>query len=125
MKRLMMMLGLLLCCVGVAFGEIVITRQPETQTVRAGGKATFTVKATGAAKQAVTWYFTDPATGKRHYLREDPPDTGRMAVGWYYHLKDRCWYFFDPADGGAAVEPLLERRPQPAEGAEERHGTSP
>ncbi len=64
MKRLMMMLGLLLCCVGVAFGEIAITRQPETQTVRAGGKVTFTVKATGAAKQAVTWYFTDPATGK-------------------------------------------------------------
>ncbi|MBR2824247.1 MAG: immunoglobulin domain-containing protein [Clostridia bacterium] len=64
MKRLLTVLCLLLCCLSVAGAEVTITRQPETQTVKPGGSATFTVKADGARGQAVTWYFTDPESGK-------------------------------------------------------------
>ena len=64
MKRLLTVLCLLLCCASVAAAEVTIILQPETQTVKAGDSATFTVKAKGAGKQAITWYFTDPATGE-------------------------------------------------------------
>ena len=65
MKRLMVLLcAALLCFPSLALAEVTITRQPETQTVPAGGSVTFTVKAKGAGGLAVTWYFTDPATGE-------------------------------------------------------------
>ena len=67
MRRLLAMLGILcmlLCCGSEALAAVTIIRQPETQTVSAGDNATFTVKAEGAGRQAITWYFTNPATGE-------------------------------------------------------------
>lgn len=68
MKRLvsfLMVVCLLLSCVSVALAaKPSITKQPETQTVKAGGKLTFKVKAKNAAGQSITWYFTNPETGE-------------------------------------------------------------
>jgi len=66
MKRLisfMLVLTLVLTCAGVALAASPkITQQPVTQTVKAGGKVTFTVKAKNA--ESITWYFTNPETGE-------------------------------------------------------------
>ena len=63
MKRLLIAVCLLLLWVSVAAAEVTILQQPETRTVRAGDNVTFTVKAEGVGRQAITWYFTNPATG--------------------------------------------------------------
>ncbi len=67
MKKIVSLLAvlcLLLGCVSVASAAIQITQQPETQTVKAGGNVTFTVKAKGVNGSAITWYFTNPETGE-------------------------------------------------------------
>ncbi len=67
MKRLLSFLlvfCLLLSCCAVALAATrpVISAQPETQTVNAGGTVTYKIKARGFS--AITWYFVDPATGQ-------------------------------------------------------------
>lgn len=47
-----------------AEAEATITQQPETQTVKAGGKLTFIVKAENTKGQPISWYFKNPATGQ-------------------------------------------------------------
>ncbi len=68
MKRVLsfvLILSLLLsCCVGALAAGITITQQPQTQTVKAGGNVTFKVKAKNAGGAAITWYFSNPATGE-------------------------------------------------------------
>ncbi|MBQ9251358.1 MAG: hypothetical protein IJ188_06135 [Clostridia bacterium] len=67
MKRILAVLALvclLVACTSVAFAAITITEQPETQTVKAGGSVTFTVKAKNAGGEPTTWYFINPATGE-------------------------------------------------------------
>ena len=71
MKRLLavtVMLCLLWGYTGGALAAITVTAQPETQTVKAGGTVTFSVKARGAS--AITWHFISPdgtedLTGKK------------------------------------------------------------
>ncbi len=64
MKRLLIALCLMLLCTSAAIAEVAITGQPESQTVKAGEDVTFTVRASGVGRSAITWYFTDPATGE-------------------------------------------------------------
>ena len=67
MKRVISFLAVLCLALSVfstALAAITITQQPTSQTVKAGGSVTFTVKAKGASGQSVTWYFTNPATGE-------------------------------------------------------------
>lgn len=67
MKKLVAILAvfcLILGCFSLAqAAKPSITSQPETQTVKAGGTLTFTVKAKNAAGESITWYFLNPATG--------------------------------------------------------------
>ena len=68
MKRILS-IALILCLTlgifSVAHAAIKITQQPTTQTVKAGDKVTFKVKATGVDfNTPVTWYFTNPETGE-------------------------------------------------------------
>lgn len=73
MKRLLMMMGVLFLLLGCAAGAraaVTITAQPETQTVPKGGSVTFSVKAKGLGKSAITWHFISPdgsedITGKK------------------------------------------------------------
>ena len=73
MKRvltILVLLSLLMGCGGEALAAITITGQPETQTVQAGGAVTFSVKAKGLGKSAITWHFVSPdgeenITGKK------------------------------------------------------------
>ena len=60
MKRMLVLLGILLCCASVALAAVTITEQPETQTVEAGGKVSFSLKATGAGNSGITWHFVSP-----------------------------------------------------------------
>ena len=67
MKRLLSLLTvlcLLLSMVVPAFaaGGVTITMQPESQTVKKGGKVTFSFRCTG--QTAITWYFVNPETGE-------------------------------------------------------------
>ena len=67
MKRalgLLMILCLLTSLFVSAFaaGGVAITKQPESQTVKKGGKVTFSFKSTG--QTAITWYFVNPETGE-------------------------------------------------------------
>ena len=59
-KRMLVLLGILLCCASVALAAVTITEQPETQTVEAGGKVSFSLKATGAGNSGITWHFVSP-----------------------------------------------------------------
>ena len=60
---LLMVLCLLSSIVISAFAAgVAITRQPESQTVKKGGKVTFSFKSTG--QTAITWYFVNPETGE-------------------------------------------------------------
>ena len=73
MKRLLIILGILCLLLGTVNGAraaVTVTAQPETQTVEAGGSVTFSVKATGLGKSAITWHFISPdgeedITGKK------------------------------------------------------------
>ncbi len=73
MKRLLMIMAvlcMLMGCVNVAQAAITVTGQPETQTVKAGGSVTFSVKAKGVGNSAITWHFISPdgqedITGKK------------------------------------------------------------
>ena len=63
MKRIISVLAVICLLVGcsVAFAATIkITKQPETQTTKAGGSLTFKVKASNASGAPVTWYFTSP-----------------------------------------------------------------
>ncbi len=42
-----------------------ITKQPESATVKKGGKVSFSIKTTGTV-DTVTWYFVDPETGNSY-----------------------------------------------------------
>lgn len=80
MKRLLailVMLSLLLGCTGAALAAITITAQPETQTVKAGGTVTFSVRARGAS--AITWHFISP-DGTEDF-------TGRRLAGRFQGLR--------------------------------------
>ncbi len=74
---------ILVCCLvlGItpALAAITITKQPESQTVKAGGNLKFTVKAKGVGDSPVTWYFTNPETGE--------VVTGRNLSGSFAGLK--------------------------------------
>lgn len=68
MKRLLSFLVvfcLLLSCCSAAFAAAkpAISLQPVSQTVKAGGSASFKIKATNFT--ALTWYFVDPLTGEK------------------------------------------------------------
>ena len=73
MKRLLTILAILCLLMGsinVAQAAIEVTGQPETQTVKAGGTVTFSVKAKGVGNAAITWHFISPdgqedITGKK------------------------------------------------------------
>ena len=66
MKRLLTILAvlcLMLGCINEARAAITVTEQPETQTVKAGGSVTFSVKAKGMGK-VITWHFVSPDGGE-------------------------------------------------------------
>ena len=48
-----------------------ITKQPQTQTVKKGGKVTFEVKTSGTVKSR-TWYFVDPVSGNKYTGKQLP-----------------------------------------------------
>ncbi|MBP3721511.1 MAG: hypothetical protein J6J41_09275 [Clostridia bacterium] len=68
MKRILAILLLLCLTLGslsVAQAAVSITKQPETQTVKAGGNVTYKIKAKGVGSGTpITWHFTNPATGE-------------------------------------------------------------
>ncbi len=68
MKRVVSLLAALCLILSVftiaSAASVTITKQPETQTVKAGGTVTFKVKAKGASNSSITWYFTNPETGE-------------------------------------------------------------
>ena len=68
MKRflsVLMVLALVLGCVSAALAEGPrITKQPETKEVKKGGKISYTVRAQNTSGLGITWYFTEPGTGK-------------------------------------------------------------
>ena len=68
MKRVLSILAVLcltFCCFAPALAaKATIIQQPETQTVKAGRDATFTVKARGDTDDGITWYFINPETGE-------------------------------------------------------------
>ena len=57
-------LALTMTSVASAAAKLRIIEQPVSQTVKAGGSATFTVKAKGVGDASITWYFTNPLTGE-------------------------------------------------------------
>ena len=68
MKRilgLMLILCLTLGCIAPASAakKVKILRQPQTQTVKAGGKVTFSFKAEN--NNVITWYLVNPETGEK------------------------------------------------------------
>ena len=64
MKKLLIMLGVLLCWASVAFAAVTVTQQPVTQTVKAGGKVSFSAKAKGAGNGGITWHFVEESSGE-------------------------------------------------------------
>lgn len=48
-----------------------ITKQPQTQTVKKGGKVSFEVKTSGTVKSR-TWYFVDPVSGNKYTGKQLP-----------------------------------------------------
>ncbi len=68
MKRILSGLVLLVLLMGVFSGalaaKISITTQPQTQTIKAGGSVTYTVKANNAKGNSITWHFINPETGE-------------------------------------------------------------
>lgn len=79
MKRILsilLLVCLLLGCCSVSLAAApVITSQPETVSVTAGGKVTYSVRAKNIG--GLTWYFVDPATGEKasaKHIREIFPD---------------------------------------------------
>ena len=64
MKKLLIMLGVLLCWASVALAAVTVTQQPVTQTVKAGGKVSFSAKAKGAGNGGITWHFVEESSGE-------------------------------------------------------------
>ncbi len=68
MKRflsVLVVLALVLGCVSAALAAgPKITKQPETKEVKKGGKISYTVRAQNTSGLGITWYFTEPGTGK-------------------------------------------------------------
>ena len=89
-KRMLVLLGILLCCASVALAAVTITEQPETQTVEAGGKVSFSLKATGAGNSGITWHFVSPdgtedVTGRKlearfRGLKVSSPNTQKITL---------------------------------------------
>lgn len=68
MKKILAILLILCLALGCAATALAakptITKQPESQTVKAGGSCSFSVKVKNV--NALTWYFTNPETGESY-----------------------------------------------------------
>ena len=71
MKRFLAFLLMLCLALSVfsvaAADKPVISKQPETQTVKKGGSCSFTTKIKNA--EGITWYFINPETGEKTSAR--------------------------------------------------------
>lgn len=134
MKKLIAVLLVLCISLGCAVTAMAarpsITKQPEMQTVKAGGTCTFSVKAKNT--NTITWYFVNPATGEETTGRKlsgvvdgvkvKNPNSSKITLkkvpeemhGWSVYCKVSSNGYSEKSD---SVLLLIDGMPDPSESA--------